>query len=380
MEFAFTSEEKMWMETINDFIDTKIGREYCRRIDGERAFPQRVFDGMVENGWMGLMIPEEYGGTGGDAIMYTIMNEALSKYGMDIPGCVSMGMFTAMNIVHFGTDEQKAFYLPRFLKGELKFSISITEPSAGSDAAAVSTAAVLDGDRYIVNGQKVFASLAHLPGTVMFMAVRTNQEAAKHRGISVLLVPNHLPGIEMKRMETLSRRTSGTNEVFLKDVSVPKENLLGPLDGGWKILLKHLELERVANSATYVGTAQTVVNDASRYAQQRIQFDRPIAQFQVIRHMLADMQALVDASRLLTYRAAWMVREGMPCTKEVSMAKLFASEAFFKVASDGMQILGGYSMMPEYDMERFFRDSKQATIGGGTSQIQRNIIARAMGL
>lgn len=380
MNFEFTTEQKIWMDTINDFMDNKIGRDYCRQVDEERAFPKKVFDGVVENGWIGLMIPEEYGGTGADAIMYAIFNEGLCKYGMDIPGCVSMSMFTAMNIVHYGTEEQKKHYLPRFLKGQVKFCISITEPGAGSDVASVSTSAALAGDHYVLNGQKTFASLAHLEDTVIFMAVRTSKEGKKHEGLSVILVPNNLPGIEMRRMHTLSRRTSGTNEVFLHDVRVPKENLLGPVNGGFKVLMKHLDLERVANSAGYVGVAKTVVSDAVKYAKQRVQFDRPIADFQVIKHMLADMQTQVEAARLMVYNAAWMVKEGLPCTKEVSMAKLFASEVYQKVAADGMQLLGGYSMMPEYDMERFFRDSKQATIGGGTSQIQRSIIAREMGL
>lgn len=380
MNFEFTPEQKIWMDTINDFMDNKIGRDYCRQVDEERAFPKKVFAGVVENGWIGLTIPEEYGGSGADAIMYSILNEGLSKYGMDIPGCVTMSMFTAMNIVHYGTEEQKKYYLPRFLKGQVKFCISITEPGAGSDVSSVSTSAVLDGDHFVLNGQKNFASLAHLEDTVIFMAVRTSKEGKKHEGLSVMLVPNNLPGIEMRRMYTLSRRTSGTNEVFLHDVRVPKENLLGPLNGGFKVLMKHLDLERVANAAGYVGVAKTVVSDAVRYAKQRVQFDRPIADFQVIKHMLADMETQVEAARLMVYNAAWMVKEGLPCTKQVSMAKLFASEVYHKVAADGMQILGGYSMMPEYDMERFFRDSKQATIGGGTSQIQRSIIAREMGL
>ncbi len=380
MDFAMTTEQNIWMETVNDLMDHKIGRDYCRQVDQERAFPKKVFESVVENGAIGLMIPEQYGGAGADAIMYAIFTEALAKYGMDIPGCVAMSMFTAMNIVHYGSEAQKTYYLPRFLKGQVKFSISITEPGAGSDVASVSTSAVLDGEHYVLNGQKTFASLAHLEDTVIFMAVRTSKAGKKHEGLSVLLVPNDLPGIEMRRMNTLARRSSGTNEIFLSDVRVPKENLLGPVNGGFKVLMKHLDLERVANAAGYVGVAQTAISDALKYAKQRVQFDRPISSFQVLKHMFADMQTQVEAARLMVYRAAWMLKEGLPCTKEVSMAKVFASEVYRKIAADGMQILGGYSMMPEYDMERFFRDSMQATIGGGTSQVQRTIIAREMGL
>ncbi len=380
MYCGFSEEQTIWRNIVNDFMDKEIGKEYCRRVYQDREYPYEFYDKVVKQGWLGMMIPEKYGGVESDVVMYTIMNEALAKYGVDLATSVSVSAFSAMNIVHHGTEKQKDRYLPKVINGEIRFSISITEPNAGSDAASLATSAKIDGDSFVVNGQKVFASAAHAKNNIMCMGVRTDRSLPKHKGISMLLVPNDLPGVEMRRLDTLARRATGTNEVFLDNVRVPKENLLGELNGGWDIITGHLEIERAAVAGMNVGNAQTAVDDAIRYAKEREQFGRPIGQFQVIKHMLAQMQLEVDAARLLAYRAAAMTDMGIPCRKEVSMAKLYASETLFKVATQGIQIMGGYGTMPEYDMERYFREGKQATIGGGTSQIQTSIIARELGL
>jgi alkylation response protein AidB-like acyl-CoA dehydrogenase len=212
------------------------------------------------------------------------------------------------------------------------------------------------------------------------MLVRTGQGSVKHEGLSVLLIPNTTPGVTIRRLPTLARRATGTTEIFLDEARVAATAVLGEPGQGWKIITEHLELERIAVAAAYVGNAQTAVNDALRYALERIQFDRAIYEFQVIRHMLADMQTQVDAARLLVYRAASLAAASTACTREVAMAKLFASETLQTVSRMGMQILGGHGMLPEADMERYFREGMQSTIGGGTSQIQRTIIAKTMRL
>jgi alkylation response protein AidB-like acyl-CoA dehydrogenase len=191
-------------------------------------------------------------------------------------------------------------------------------------------------------------------------------------------VPNDTKGLDIRKLPTMARRATGTTEIFVDDALVPAANMLGQPGDGWHIITDHLELERIAVAAAYVGNAQQAVTDALRYAHERIQFDQPIFEFQVIRHMLADMQTAVDASRLMVYRAADMASRGLPCTREVSMAKLMASETLQTVTRQGMQILGGHSMLPEADMERYFREGMQSTIGGGTSQIQRTIISKSM--
>lgn len=373
-----SDDQMMWRETVHRFMDEEITLEYIRKCDMEREYPYEGYAKLAKAGWLQLLIPEEYGGNGASIFDYAIMCEAIGKYGFDFAAAIAVPTFTAMNVVRFGSKQQKLDYLDPFMKGERRFSISISEPSAGSDAASTRTRATLENGEYVIRGQKLWCSGAAARDVVIAMLVRTDPAAPKHQGLSVLLVPNNTPGLDIRRLPTLSRRATGTTEIFVDDAKVPEANRLGAAGQGWEIIGANLRLERIAIAAAYVGNAQTVVDTALRYAQQREQFGRPIAEFQVIKHMLADMQTQVDAARLLAYRAAEMATRGEPCDKEVAMAKLFGSETLQFVSRHGMQILGGHSMLPEADMERYLREGIQSTIGGGTSQIQRTIIARAM--
>lgn len=375
-----THEQRLWKEQVDRFMEREIGREYIRRCDMNREYPYEGYEKIVRQDWLRLLIPEDHGGFGGTIFDYALMCEGLSRYGFDFATGFMVSTFTAMNIVKFGTPSQKERYLEPFMRGEIRFSISISEPQAGSDAANTKTRAIADGDGWRLRGQKLWCSGASAKNAVIAMLVRSNPAAQKHAGLSVFLVPNDSPGLDVRRLPTLSRRATGTTEIFVDDVRVEREQLIGETGQGWSIITDHLELERIAVSAGYVGNAQQAVDDALRYANERVQFERPIFDFQVIRHMLADMQTQVDAARLLVYRAADMASRGLPCSKEVSMGKLFASETLQTVTRNGMQIMGGHAMLPEADMERYFREGMQSTIGGGTSQIQRTIIAKAMRL
>ncbi|WP_436639729.1 acyl-CoA dehydrogenase family protein [Microbaculum sp. FT89] len=372
------SEQRAWHETVDRFMEKEVTREYIREHDMERAYPYEAYEKIANEGWLRLLIPEDHGGFGGDIFDYALMCEGLGKFGFDFATSVLVPTFTAMNIVKFGSDTQKETYLEPFMSGAIRFSISISEPSAGSDAASTRTRAHRDGDEYVIKGQKLWCSGAAARDVKIAMLVRTDPEAAKHKGLSVMIVPNDTPGLDIRKLPTLARRSTGTTEIFVDDARVPVANRLGHEGQGWEIITDHLELERIAVAAAYVGNAQTAVDDALGYAHERVQFDQPIFDFQVIRHMLADMQTQVDAARLLVYRAAEVAARGEPCGKEVAMAKLFASETLQTVSRQGMQILGGHSMLPEADMERYFREGMQCTIGGGTSQIQRAIISKAM--
>ena len=352
-----TTEQEMWKETVSRFMDEEIGKEYIRRCDGAREYPYEGYAKIAAAGWLRTLIPEEFGGDGGDIFSYALMCEGLGKY---------------------GSDEQKTRYLGPFMEGKVRFSISISEPSVGSDAASVRTRGRAEGGDYVLNGQKLWCSGAAADNVVIAMLVRTESDAPKHQGLSVFLIPNQTPGLEIRRLPTLARRATGTTEIFLDDCRVPASAILGRPGGGWGIITEHLELERIAVCAGYVGNAQSVVDAALGHAHQRVQFDRPIFEFQSIKHLLADMQTQVDAARLLVYRAAAMAAEGRPCGREVAMAKLFASETLQTVSRHGMQVLAGHDMLPEADMERYFREGMQSTIGGGTSQIQRTIIAKSM--
>ncbi len=375
----FLSDEQVfWKEQVDRFVEREIGRDYIRRCDMERTYPYEGYAKVAQQGWLRLLIPEEHGGHGGSIFDYALMCEALARYGADFATAVMISTFTAMNIVKFGTPQQKEKYLEPFMSGAIRFSISISEPQAGSDAANTRTRATADGDGWRLRGQKLWCSGAAADNAILAMLVRSEATGKKHEGLSVFLVPNDSPGLDIRKLTTLARRATGTTEIFVDDVRVERDQLIGTLGRGWDVITDHLELERIAVSAGYVGNAQQAIDDALRHAHERVQFDRPIFEFQVIRHMLADMQTQVDAARLLVYRAAEMASRGQPCSKEVSMAKLFASETFQTVSRNGMQIMGGHGMVPEADMERYFREGMQSTVGGGTSQIQRTIISKAM--
>jgi alkylation response protein AidB-like acyl-CoA dehydrogenase len=389
MDFRFTDEQQLWYDTLQAFMEKDVGREYTREHDESREFPYEAYKKIADNGWLGILIPEEYGGMAADArglhpppppdaVMFAIFCESMAKFSLDTAACVMTGMFTATNICNHGTPEQKAKYLPGFLAGDVRFSISITEPDAGSDAAGLKTKAELDGEEWIINGNKVFSSGAHLPGNVIALLARTGSD--KHAGISLILVPNDAPGVELRKMGTIVRKSFGTTEIFLTDVRVPRENLIGEVNRGWEYLREHLEMERLSLAASYVGNARTALDDALRYSQQRHQFGKPLSKFQVLRHRLAEDATAVEAARLLMYNAATKIARGERALKEVSMAKVFAADVAFKVAFNGMQLLGGYAQLPEYDMERYFREAKHAMVGGGTNEIQKGIIAKELGL
>jgi alkylation response protein AidB-like acyl-CoA dehydrogenase len=378
MDFRFNDDQQLWYETLQNFMEKEVGREYTRAHDESREFPYEAYKKMADHGWLGLLIPEQYGGMAADAVMFAIFCESIAKFSLDTAACVMTGMFTATNICHHGTPEQKAQYLPGFLSGDVRFSISITEPDSGSDAASLKTRAVADGDEWVINGNKVFSSGAHLPGNVIALLARTGSD--KHAGISLFLVPNDAPGVELRKMNTIVRRSFGTTEIFLTDVRIPAGNLIGEVGHGWDYIREHLEMERLSLAASYVGNARTALDDTIRYTKGRHQFGRPISTFQVLRHRMAEDEIAVEAARLLTYAAATKIARGERALKEVSMAKVNAADVAFRVSFNGMQALGGYAQLPEYDMERYFREAKHAMVGGGTHEIQKGIIAKEMGL
>jgi alkylation response protein AidB-like acyl-CoA dehydrogenase len=378
MNFAFTDEQQEWYETLQRFMAHEVGREYTRAHDNSREFPHEVYKKIADLGWLGLLIPESLGGFDADPIMYTIFCESVAKYSLDTAAAIITSMFTATNLSHYGSDLQRDRYLSSYLRGDTKFSISISEPEAGSDAASLKTRARLEDGHWLLNGNKVFCSGAHVPGTVICVMARTGDD--KHRGISMILVPNDTPGVDIRKMNTQVRRSFGTTEIFLTDVLVPEDSIIGEVGRGWEYLARHLDWERLGLAASYVGNARTALDDTIAYTKSRKQFGRALASFQVLKHRMAENECELTAARLLVYNAACKLASGRPATKEVSMAKVFAADVAFKIAVNGMQAFGGYAQLPEYDMERYFRESKHGMVGGGTQEIQRSIIAKHMGL
>lgn len=378
MDFRHTEEQQAWKDMLHGFMEKDVGREYTREHDESREFPDEAYKKIADNGWLGLLVPEADGGLEADPVFYAIFCEAMAKFSLDTAACVMTSMFTATNIVRHGTQEQKAEHLPVYLSGERKFSVSISEPEAGSDAAAVRSTAVLDGDEWVLNGNKIWCSGAHLPGAVITVLARTSED--RHKGLSLILVPNDTPGLDIRKMPTIVRRSLGTTEYFMTNVRVPKDNMLGEPGQGWEFINGHLEFERLGLAASYVGNARTALDDTIAYTKQRTQFGRSLSSFQVLKHRMAEDETRLQAARLLVFQAATKMARGERAIQEVSMAKVFAADTAFQISFNGMQALGGYSQLPEYDMERYFREAKHGMVGGGANEIQRTIIAREMGL
>lgn len=381
MNVRLTEEQELLRQTLVDFMNRECPKERVRQLDEEGAYPYDLFRTWAESGWLSLPFPESFGGSGRRMTDMVMIGEVIGNRGYDLGIVYSQPVFTGLNLLDVGSPELIQRFIPPLLRGEHRFAVAFSEPSAGSDGAAIETHAEPDGDGFRLNGYKLWCSQGGVKDTYLLLAVRTiRNPSKKQEGISLFLVPNTAPGIEVRKLRTLGRRISGTYEVFLENVPVTKDDLVGRLHFGWEDMLGHHARSRLFLAALYVGHAQTVVDEAREHALTREQFGRPIGQFQAIAHMLADMQTQVEAARWLNYRAASLMDAGLPALREVNMAKLFGSEALQKVAGDGMQIMGGYGYSLEYDMQRHFRDARVVTIAGGTSQIMRQIISRQMGL
>jgi len=378
MDFRFTEEQRMWRDTVNTFMEKEVGREYTREHDASREFPWEIYKKMGQQGWLGLLLKEEDGGANADPIMFAIFCEAIAKYSLDTAACMMTSMFTATNFALHGTPAQKEKYLPLFLRGEKTFSIGMTEPQSGSDAAGVLTRAVLDGDEWVLNGSKCFISGAHLPGATIVLLARTGDE--RYKGLSLFVVPNDVKGLTITKLNTIVRRSLGTTQLYLDNVRLPKEAILGEVGMGWTYIGEHLEHERLSLAASYVGNAQTALDDTIAYTKQRKAFGKNLSDFQVLKHRMAEDAINIEAARLLTYSAAAKMTRGERAIKEVSMAKVFAVDSLFKTAFNGMQALGGYGQLPEQDMERYMREAKHGMVGGGANEIQKSIIAKEMGI
>jgi alkylation response protein AidB-like acyl-CoA dehydrogenase len=380
MFFELNEDQRMLRDSIHRAMETILTPDYLRRIDKEGCYPYEAYDAWVELGLMGQGIPEQYGGYGGGIEDLVLISEALAYWSYDVYTAYSVSQYTAMTLLKCGREEQKQELLPRLADGRMRMSVCISEPSAGSDVSAIRTRATPDGDHWVLNGQKLWATAAGSDNNMLQVFARTDPEAPPRKGLSVFLVENNTPGIECRKLDMLGRRATGTYEVFFQDVRVPAERVLGEVNHGWGYLLSCLQTERVLTSAGYVGSGQKVVDLATSYAKERRQFGRTIGEFQAISHMLADMQTEVEAARMLVYRAAGRLGKGLDALREVSMAKLFGSETYAKVSNQGMQILGAYGYSMEYEMQRHFRDARSTTVGAGSSQMQRNTIASTMGL
>lgn len=380
MDFNLTDEQELLRKTAREFVENTCPPERAKEWDEKNEFPDALFRGLAQLGWWSLPFPVEAGGDGGGPMELAILAEELGRSSFDIAMCFIGVLIPALTVFKWGTPAQREWIRRDVMAGTGRISVAISEPDAGSDAAAVRTAAVDRGDHFVVNGQKAWCTGAGLPGVTIATYVRTGPRQPKHGGLTLLLIDPNLPGVEIRRTPTLARHILGTNEVYLHDVVVPKENVVGEQDDAWRVLLSNLELEKVLLSGGYVGAAQSTLDEMLAYSKQREAFGRPIGTFQALAHAMADLQVEIDSARLLTQRAAAQLAAGRDCSREGAMAKLKGSETYVAAARLGMQVLAAHGFSTESVMSYRYRESIVATISGGTSQIQRNAIGRSMGL
>jgi alkylation response protein AidB-like acyl-CoA dehydrogenase len=380
MDFSFSPEQEALRDHLQELLGKVCPPEYAERCDSEARPPREAYEALARHGWFGLILPAEYGGAGASAIELAILLEEAGRHfeelGMWVFRTLTYGGYA---VLAHGTREQKERLLPRVARGELSFCFGLSEPQSGSDAAALTTRAVAADGGYLINGQKVFTSGMDISDYCL-LVTRTADGARRQEGITNFLVDTKLPGIEVRRIATLGQRAIGTTQVFYSDVKVPASAVLGAVDRGWEAVDAYLWYERLCLSAARTGAATAAFEYALAYAKTRKQFGRAIGQFQAISHKLADMKVMLDISRMLVYRYAWLMAQGKATRHDAAVVKLHTGETYKAVSDLGLQILGGYGYCMEYPMQRFFRDSRLATIGAGTSEIQRNIIARGLGL
>lgn len=365
---------------VRKFADNEIAPK-AEQVDITGEFPIETFRKMGELGLLGIPFSEKYGGSGGDTVSYALAVEevgrACGSTGLSYAAAISLG---ASPIYYFGTEEQKEQFLVPLATGESLGSFGLTEPNAGSDAGGTRTKAVLDGDTYVINGEKTFITNAQFASTIIVTAITGKDERGKNI-ISAIIVPSDTPGLTIRsNYNKLGVRGSNTSEILLENVRVPKENLLGDPNKGFKQFLYTLDGGRISIGALSVGIAQAAFEAALKYSQERVQFGNTISKFQAIQFKLAEMAMEIELARNMVLKAAWLKDNNRQFTKEAAMAKLYASETAFRTSNQAIQIHGGYGYMREYAVERYLRDAKLMEIGEGTSEIQRMVIARQLGL
>jgi alkylation response protein AidB-like acyl-CoA dehydrogenase len=377
MNFQLTAEHEMIRKMVRDFAKNEVAPTAAER-DEEERFDREIFDKMAELGLTGIPWPEEYGGIGSDYLAYCIAVEELSRV------CASTGVTLSAHtslagwpIYKFGSEEQKQKYLKPMAQGEKIGGYGLTEPGSGSDAGGMKTTAHLEGDHYILNGSKIFITNGGIADIYVVFAL--TDPSSKHKGTTAFIIESDFEGFSVgKKEKKLGIRSSPTTEIIFDNCKVPVENVLGEVGEGFKIAMMTLDGGRNGIAAQAVGIAQGALDASIEYAKERVQFGKPIAAQQGIGFKLADMATSVEASRLLTYQAAWLESEGLPYGKESAMSKLLAGDTAMKVTTDAVQIFGGYGYTKDYPVERYMRDAKITQIYEGTQEIQRLVISRML--
>ncbi|WP_435332513.1 acyl-CoA dehydrogenase family protein [Haloarchaeobius sp. TZWWS8] len=380
MDFALPDEHRMIQEEVRKFCDEEI-EPIAQEIENEHRFPEEIFDELGKLDVMGVPISEEYGGLGGDTLMYAVVAEELGR----VSGSVALSYVAHTSLASkplelFGTEEQKERWLTPLASGEYMGAWALTEPGSGSDASDMDTTAEKDGDEWVLNGTKQFITNANVAGSILVKAVTDPGEG--YDGISTFIVdPEEDDGFEVTTVwDKMGLNASPTCEIQFDDVRLPEDRMLGERGEGWKQTKKTLDGGRISIAAISTGLAQGAYEAAKSYSKEREQFGQPISKFDAIRDKIVDMERKIERARLLTHKSAWEYDQGQRVTKSSALAKLDASEAARKVAEESVQVLGGYGYTEDFSPQRFYRDAKLMEIGEGTSEIQHLVIGRELGL
>ncbi|MDZ7657674.1 acyl-CoA dehydrogenase family protein [Fodinibius sp.] len=377
LSFELSEEQQLIRDSIKDFVERHVKPDVKER-DASKEFPHDLVQKLADQGFMGMVHPEKYGGGGVGHVSFCLAIEEIARWDASLALTVASHTSLASGHIALAANEsQKEKYLTPLAKGEKLGAWCLTEPGSGSDASGMKTTAIKKGDKYILNGTKIFITQGSV-GDIYVVLAKTDPDKGT-KGISAFIVEGDWDGVESGgKMEKLGMNSSDTTEVIFEDVEVPEENLLGELGKGFVDTMKVLDGGRIGIGALSVGIARGALEESLKYSGERKQFGSPIGDFQAIETKMANMATEVDAARMLVHRAAWLKDQGKPFTKEVSMAKLFASELAVRAADEAVQIHGGYGYIKEYHVERFMRDAKLMTIGEGTSEVQRMIIGREL--
>jgi alkylation response protein AidB-like acyl-CoA dehydrogenase len=382
MDFELNFEQTALQETLRSYLHKHCTKEYLDEVESAGRYPQEIFDGLGELGFLGVGVPEELGGGGGNMLELALTCEVIGEFGGSmVMTYVPTAVFGNQTLMGDVSPELRERFLPRMVKGELRTAFALTEPDAGSDAGALRTRAVPSDDRdeWILDGSKIWSTGA-MDADYLVLSARTGSLEERSGGITVFLVDTKAAGLTMRPIPKLGAHAVASCEVWLDGVRVPADHVVGEVGRGWRALRRALDAERIAVAAICTGSAQRCLDLALGYGLERHQFGRPVASFQVMSHMLAEMATETAAARLLAYQAAWTMDRGGDATMTASMAKAFATEANTRTVSRAMQMFGGYSYSREFEIERYYREAKLYEIAGGATQILRNIIAGHLGV
>jgi len=381
MNFESIPEHEALRDSVRDFFDRELPEARIREMDRARRIPREIWKRLAQLGWPGLSVPAEYGGSGADVMTGAVLCEEIARRFPSLATDWLLVSMTARVLRESGSAAQKSELLPKLASGEFLMSFGMSEPGGGTDVLALTTRATLDGDQWIVKGQKLYTSLADDADAILVLCRTDPAEGAKRsRGLSLVLTPRHQEGVRVRRLELLGHRAACTCEVFLDEARAPADALVGERGRGWHTLLRSLDEERILCAAMYVGITAAALDQALRYANDRVAFGRSIGAYQAVQHPLAETATELEQIRLLTAKAAWLQSNGRDCAMQAAMAKLAASETAIRATDRCMRVLGAFGFVEESPMERLFRDARLGPFSPISNEMVLNFIGERLGL